>query len=410
MVSKATKIRLGIFITIGSLLIIVFAAVVAGSKLVQRRDVYYIQFENFSVTGLQVGGIVNYQGIRVGRVDNIKIDPKDVNKIIVTISIERGTPIKEDTEAVLLYTGITGLKAVEIRGGTNASRRLKNKSFIKAGTTKLDDISDKAMSIIEKIDMIASNINELTSSQNRQNIAKILSETSLLIASTRENLSTTMLSLSRVSNNVADLTQGLGDNIDEVTANLTKNMDALTKSSTNTIDDLSKTSNESLIKLTNTLNEQLLSITNNLNSSIDEITAQSTLLINDTRLQVNNVGGHADEMVLETTKQITTLSNNLNGSISEVNTLLNSPDFKALVANLNTLSAQLSQANLSGMVTDLSSTLQKAGVLMSSLNRLVIRSQGNLQDTLDSLAEASENLNEFSRQIADTPSILLRGN
>jgi len=410
MVSKATKIRLGIFITIGSLLIIVFAAVVAGSKLVQRRDIYYIQFENFSVTGLQVGGIVNYQGIRVGRVDDIKIDPKDVNKIIVTISVERGTPIKEDTEAVLLYTGITGLKAVEIRGGTNASRKLKNKSFIKAGTTKLDDISDKAMSIIEKIDMIASNINDLTSAQNRQNISKILSETSLLIASTRENLASTMLSLSRVSNNVADLTQGLGDNIDEVTSNLTKNMDALTQSSTRNIDNISQTSNESLIKLTNTLNDQLLAITNNLNSSIDEITSQSTLLINDTRLQVNNVGGHADEMVLETTKQITTLSNNLNGSIAEVNTLLNSPEFKALVGNLSALSAQLSQANLSGMVTDLSSTLQKAGVLMTSLNRLVIRSQGNLQDTLDSLAEASENLNEFSRQIADTPSILLRGN
>lgn len=410
MVSKATKIRLGIFITIGSLLIIVFAAVVAGSRLVERRDIYFIQFENFSVTGLQVGGTVNYQGIKVGRVDDIKIDPKDINKIIVTISIERGTPIKQDTEAVLLYTGITGLKAVEIRGGTNASPRLKNKSFIKAGSTMLDNISDKAMSIIEKIDLIASNINDLTNSQNRQNIASILSETSLLIASTRENLSTTMLSLSRVSNNVAELTEGLSDNIDAVTSNLTKNMDAITQSGTNNIEDVSKTTNASLIKLTNTLNDQLIEITTNLNSSIDEITAQSSKLIDDSRMQVNTVGTHADELVLETTRQITSLSTNLNNSIDGVNTLLNSPDFKALVANLNTLSAQLSQANLSGMVTDLSSTLQKAGVLISSLNRVVIRSQGNLQDTLDSLAEASENLNEFSRQIADTPSILLRGN
>ena len=115
-------------------------------------------------------------------------------------------------------------------------------------------------------------------------------------------------------------------------------------------------------------------------------------------------------MILETSKQITTLSTNLNRSIEQVNTLLYSPEFYALIANLNALSGKLNQANLSGMVSELSTTLQKAGILISTLNRVVVRGQGNLLDTLDSLAEASENLNEFSRQISDTPSILLRGN
>lgn len=410
MVSKALKIRLGIFIAIGSLLIIVFAAVVAGSRLVEKRDIYYIQFENFSVTGLQVGGIVNYQGIRVGRVDDIRISPKDVTKIIVKISVDRGTPIKEDTEAVLMLTGITGIKAVEIRGGTNATRLVKPGSYIKAGTTMLDDISVKALSIIEKVDMIAANISELTDKENRENLARILSETSLLIANTRENLTTTMISISRVSDNVADLTEGLNDNIDDITKSLTAEMSNITSTGTRSVDELTKTTNESIVRLTDTLNQQLLTLTNNLDTHLNEISEQSKLLISDTRFQINNVGSHTDQMVLESTKQITTLSTNLNKSIDQVNTLLYSPEFSALIANLNALSGQLNQANVSGMVSELSTTLQKASNLMSTLNRVVVRGQGNLLDTLDSLAEASENLNEFSRQISDTPSILLRGN
>lgn len=101
MVSKATKVRLGVFLVAGAVLVLVFAAAVAGNRLTQKWDSYFIVFDNYPVSGLQVGGNVNYQGIKVGRVEDVRIDPKDVNRVIVTINIEPGTPIKEDTEAVL---------------------------------------------------------------------------------------------------------------------------------------------------------------------------------------------------------------------------------------------------------------------------------------------------------------------
>ncbi len=44
MVSKATKVRLGVFLAVGSLLILVFAAAVAGNRLTQKWDTYYIVF------------------------------------------------------------------------------------------------------------------------------------------------------------------------------------------------------------------------------------------------------------------------------------------------------------------------------------------------------------------------------
>ncbi len=410
MVSKVAKIRLGVFIALGSLLILIFAIAVAGSRLMQKRDIYYIVFEDYSVSGLQVGGPVNYQGIKVGRIETIKIDPKNVSKIILTISVDAGTPIKADTEAVLTLIGITGLKAVEIRGGTNASALLKPNSYIKTGVSMMDDISDRAVSIAEKIDLIAANIYDMTSTENRKNIATILEQTSLLISDVRASMSTTLSSLSLIANNTAELTSGLSRNMDTLTNSFTKNLDAVSLSTITGIDSLSATSRASIELIAANLNSDLTTLTARIDQSLTQITEQSSALVAEARLNINRVGGHADEMVLESTKQIATIGANLNRSLDQVNVLLYSPEFIRLIANLTNLSGKLADTNLGGLIDELSVTIQKTGILVSTLNRVVVRGQGNLLDILDSLADTSENLNEFSRQISDTPSILLRGN
>lgn len=399
MVSKATKVRLGVFLAVGSLLILVFAAAVAGNRLTQKWDTYYIVFDDYPVSGLQVGGTVNYQGIKVGRVEDIKIDPQDVLKVKVTINIEPGTPIKDNTEAVLSLVGITGLKAVEIRGGTNEAKTLKPGSYIKPGSTMIDDISQRAVSIAEKIDLIAANINDITNQQNRENIAKILSETGMILADTRGNLAGTLDAISRIANNTADLTEGLNRNIDMISQNLAGN-----------IDEISQTTSESMESIVETLNDELVLITRNLNQNISEISEQGEYLLQDTRFHLNNIGTNTNTLVLESTQQIVSVSSNINRSLETINRLLSSEEFTSIVANIDKLSAQLADSDVQGMVANLGTTIQRTGVLINTLNRTVARSQDDLLETLENLRDATENLNDFSRQISDNPAILLRGN
>ncbi|HQB97548.1 MAG: MlaD family protein [Candidatus Cloacimonetes bacterium] len=399
MVSKATKVRLGVFLAVGSLLILVFAAAVAGNRLTQKWDTYYIVFDDYPVSGLQVGGTVNYQGIKVGRVEDIKIDPQDVLKVKVTINIEPGTPIKDNTEAVLSLVGITGLKAVEIRGGTNEAKNLKPGSYIKPGSTMIDDISQRAVSIAEKIDLIAANINDITNQQNRENIAKILSETGMILADTRGNLAGTLDAISRIANNTADLTEGLNRNIDMISQNLAGN-----------IDEISQTTSESMESIVETLNDELVLITRNLNQNISEISEQGEYLLQDTRFHLNNIGTNTNTLVLESTQQIVSVSSNINRSLETINRLLSSEEFTSIVANIDKLSAQLADSDVQGMVANLGTTIQRTGVLINTLNRTVARSQDDLLETLENLRDATENLNDFSRQISDNPAILLRGN
>ena len=107
MVTAAQRIRLGIFLAVAATLLVITLGVVAGSKLLERRDQYSIRYRDISVGGLETGADVKYSGIRVGRVDDIRIDPADVTAVIVDISVREGTPIKEDSEASIVTMGIT---------------------------------------------------------------------------------------------------------------------------------------------------------------------------------------------------------------------------------------------------------------------------------------------------------------
>lgn len=355
MITKSQKIRLGVFITIGSILLLIFVGFVAGSKLLERRDIYYIEFEDTSVTGLQVGGAVQYHGIRIGRVDAIKINPEDVSQVIVTVSVDAGTPIKEDVEATLILVGITGVKAVELRGGTNEAELRQPKDFIPTGTTAFDSITGKAESIVEKIELVAQNIANLTNEQNQQNIAKILEETSLILHDTRTNLSDTMHSLNVIAANVADIA--------------------------------SSTSN-----------------------SLTEITANTTELLQDTRTQINTVGAHADQLIVQATSDLASITNNINQSLSRIHQIVNTAQFDSLIVNVNTISNKLAAADLKQLVTDLNTTIIQVNNLVNNLDRAVTRGRTDLLETLESMREAAENLNEFSRQISENPSSLLIGN
>jgi phospholipid/cholesterol/gamma-HCH transport system substrate-binding protein len=398
MVTKAQKIRLGIFIAIGSVLILVFAGVVAGSKLFQKRDIYYVQYSDVSVNGLQVGGTVNYHGIKVGRVETIKLNPKDVSKVILTISVEAGTPIKADVEATLVPVGITGLKSVELRGGSNQAVLVKPNSYLRTGTSTFDDITGRAVSIAEKIDLIASNISSITNNENQKNIAEILRQTSLLLSDTRENLGGTLKSLSVIAANASEITSSASSNLTKFTDNANANMTLLTTSTVSNID-----------KISNSATGQMESMGKNLNQSITELNANTNLLLTDTRTQINTVGNRSDQMIIQTTKNIGDIAANINLTLNRINQIVNTAPFDSLIINANTISRKLAAADLVQLVSDLNVTVNKTSSMIANVDRTVSRGRTDLLQTLEDLREAAENLNEFSKQISEDPSVLLKG-
>lgn len=210
MVSRSQKIRLGVFLTLSLTVLISAIAIITGSQLLKKRAVYYIRFKEMSLTGLEIGSPVKYRGLRIGRIDDMYIDPDDVTSIIVKISIDPKTPIKTDNEAVIDYLSIAaGLKMIEIQGGTNESQRLPPNSFIQAGQSLVDTITGKAEVITEKLELILNNLAELTGPKHQRQFIKLLESTSGTMTSIKTLLDTNRVNIHHTIENLDQITRSL---------------------------------------------------------------------------------------------------------------------------------------------------------------------------------------------------------
>lgn len=176
MITRSQKIRLGIFITAAMIILFGLVFVLTFKQFFKEKDIYYIAYEDLSVTGLDVGSSVKYLGINVGTVQKIHIDPENINRIIVTIGVEQGTPIKTDVRADIDVLGITGIKVIELRGGSNEAELLEPGGYLRAGSNLTEDITGKAEVIAEKVELVLNNLISLTQDFHQEKIFKLVDE------------------------------------------------------------------------------------------------------------------------------------------------------------------------------------------------------------------------------------------
>lgn len=183
-VTRAQQARLGIFVAVSAALLLGALALLAGSRLGQKHDRYTVRFSeaNQSLSGLEVGAPVKYSGIRVGRVDSLSVDPKDVSVLVVTLSLNAGTPVAEDSIATAASQGITGLKYIELSRGSRTSRIRAPGEVIPAGPSVMDQLTDNAAVIAQKIELLVENLSQLTNPRMRERVEALLENTGRLAA------------------------------------------------------------------------------------------------------------------------------------------------------------------------------------------------------------------------------------
>ncbi len=79
-----------------------------------------MRFEN-TVSGMLIGSAVLFNGIRVGEVTDLTLDPQNPNQVTATIAVAAGTPVRADTKASIDFQGLTGVAVVTLNGGDPAS-------------------------------------------------------------------------------------------------------------------------------------------------------------------------------------------------------------------------------------------------------------------------------------------------
>lgn len=149
MSTKAQKIRVGLFVAITGLLLAIVLVTFAGMRFWEGRENYRIVFTS-SVMGLEKGARVFLNGMKVGTVERIAVAKDDMRNVEVTIAVKEGTPIRANTEAMLQFAGITGLKVIDLRNGTHDSPRLADGSTIAEGETVIDRLQQQAETLADQ--------------------------------------------------------------------------------------------------------------------------------------------------------------------------------------------------------------------------------------------------------------------
>jgi len=104
--------------------LVVFAMWLARLSFNEEFDLYDIVFYG-PVRGLSEGGEVHFNGIRVGEVTDLNLDPNKGDQVIARIRIDATTPVRVTSRAQLEPQGITGLNYIQITAGNPNSAILK---------------------------------------------------------------------------------------------------------------------------------------------------------------------------------------------------------------------------------------------------------------------------------------------
>lgn len=123
METHARYFLIGVFSLVVTIALILFTLWLGKLQIDREYREFDVRFHE-SVTGLSVGGIVQYHGIQVGEVRKLSLDANDPRQVRVRIRVAADTPVKTDTRAQLSYTGLTGVAVVEMFGGSPEAKLL----------------------------------------------------------------------------------------------------------------------------------------------------------------------------------------------------------------------------------------------------------------------------------------------
>jgi phospholipid/cholesterol/gamma-HCH transport system substrate-binding protein len=212
MMTHEQKTRMGIFLAIATGIFLVVLGFFLVPTLREAGDTYYIDFRDTSVNGLLLGSAVRYQGVEIGKVTRIEVNLKATNSVYVFIKIQKGFPIKKDTTAVLMYAGITGIKFVDLRGGTPGAEPVRPHGMIQMGR----GLEEKAGDIVTNIDTAVNSFNRLLSPENLERIDRALEKVEKssdmiesVIQAKRGALESSFDNVEKATNEFASVTENL---------------------------------------------------------------------------------------------------------------------------------------------------------------------------------------------------------
>jgi phospholipid/cholesterol/gamma-HCH transport system substrate-binding protein len=217
METRANHLLIGSVVLVALAGFFAFAVWLAKIELDREFDRYETYFTG-SVTGLTIGGDVRFNGIPVGTVERLEIDPANPRRVRALLSVQRGTPIRTDTLASLEYQGITGVVYVQLAGGSPSAEMLQATTpegeipILASRRSSIQELFEGAPELIASALQLMESLNRFAGPENRRNVEALLADVAALsgrLAGRGEEIERVIVNADRIAEDlqkaVADL-------------------------------------------------------------------------------------------------------------------------------------------------------------------------------------------------------------
>lgn len=150
------------------------------SQFTSDFDEYRVVFDG-PVRGLNQGSEVQFNGIPVGEVTSIQLDPDNPNLVVTEIRVREDTPVRSDSTATTESEGITGGKHIQIGAGTPTKPFLMESSSdkrptIQAEESSMESLMDGGGEVLADASEVLSRVNRALSDENIENISSAIAD------------------------------------------------------------------------------------------------------------------------------------------------------------------------------------------------------------------------------------------
>ena len=271
MENRAHALAAGLFVIFLSAAVAAVAMWFTGGTAIRDK---YLLVSEFPITGLNPQAVVRYRGVSVGKVENIRLNPKDSHSILIRIAVDRDLPLTKDAYAQLGYQGLTGLAFVQLNDEGKQAERLQtdpdNPAQIPFRPSALDSMAESGQRLLSNANGLVERLNLLLNDQNQTRFSHILENTESVTGRLRGAVSQLEPGLKSLPGLAADAssvlkhTDQLVTDLDQITAKINQQG--------GTVDSLSQTAGE-LTDTMHKLREATEGITRN-TRSVDRVLLQ----------------------------------------------------------------------------------------------------------------------------------------
>lgn len=178
METKANYILIGAATVAGVVLMLLFAMWMANSEFSRGYNEYDIVFAD-PVRGLAEGGEVRFNGIKIGEVRSLRIDPDNTNRVIARIRVSSDVPVRQDSDARLEPIGLTGVTLVQLSAGSPTAPLLQ-RAFggppprIQGHGSQIDIILERSEDIVLRASEAMAAVRDLLTDENIARVTHII--------------------------------------------------------------------------------------------------------------------------------------------------------------------------------------------------------------------------------------------